>query len=80
MITVNVGLYGPLRHHFPDVDLGEHIAVELPNGATIGVLVEKLKLPADQVKVIFVNHTIREESYPLEDGDRVGIFPPVGGG
>lgn len=80
MITVHVGLYGPLRHHFPDAELGEHVEVEMPDGATIGELVDKLALPADQVKVVFVNHRIRGEGHVLQDGDRVGIFPPVGGG
>jgi sulfur-carrier protein len=80
MITVNVRLFGPLRQAYPDVDLGEPMAVELPEGSTIGRLVEQLLLPADQVKVVFVNHTIREDSYELQEGDRVAVFPPVGGG
>jgi molybdopterin synthase sulfur carrier subunit len=80
MITVDVRLYGPLREVFPDVGLGEHIEVELPDGATVGQLVEKLQLPADQVKVVFVNHTVQEHGRKLEDGDRVAVFPPVGGG
>jgi molybdopterin converting factor small subunit len=54
--------------------------VELPEGATVGDLVEYLHLPADQVKVVFVNNVIREAEYPLADGDELGIFPPVGGG
>jgi molybdopterin synthase sulfur carrier subunit len=80
MIHVDVRLYGPLRQVFPDVGLGEQMEVELPDGATVGQLVEMLQLPADQVKVIFVNHTVREHEHTLEDGDRVAVFPPVGGG
>jgi molybdopterin converting factor small subunit len=80
MITVNVRLFGPLRQTYPDVELGEPMEVELPEGATIGRLIEQLRLPADQVKVVFVKHTIQEDSYELEEGDRVAVFPPVGGG
>ena len=80
MITVNVGVFGPLREAFPDLALGENLEVELPDGTTVGELVERLELPVDQVKVVFVNHRIRQDEYKLEDGDRVGIFPPVGGG
>jgi molybdopterin synthase sulfur carrier subunit len=80
MVIVDVRLYGPLREVIPGVALGERMEVELPNGATVGQLVEKLGLPADQVKVVFVNHTVREEGHELEDGDRVAVFPPVGGG
>jgi molybdopterin synthase sulfur carrier subunit len=80
MITIRVGLYGPLRQAFPEVELGEHMVVEVPDGATVGQLVGQLQLPVDQVKVIFVNHRIQEVGYVLGDGDRVAVFPPVGGG
>jgi molybdopterin synthase sulfur carrier subunit len=80
MITVDVRLYGPLREGFPDAGLGEHMGIELPDGATVGQLVEKLHLPADQVRVVFVNHAVRENDHKLENGDRVAVFPPVGGG
>jgi sulfur-carrier protein len=80
MIRVNVGVFGPLRETFPDLALGESLEVELPDGTTVGELVERLELQADQVKVVFVNHRIRQDGYELQDGDRVGIFPPVGGG
>jgi len=54
--------------------------VELPDGATVGQLIEHLRLPADEVKVIFVNGIVRGEEHALSDGDKVGVFPPVGGG
>jgi molybdopterin converting factor small subunit len=80
MITVQVGVFGPLRDAFPDLALGESLEVDLPDGTTVGELVKQLELPADQVKVVFVNHRIRQDETKLENGDRVGIFPPVGGG
>jgi molybdopterin converting factor small subunit len=54
--------------------------VELPDGATVGQLIEHLRLPADEVKVTFVNGIVRGEEHSLSDGDKVGVFPPVGGG
>jgi molybdopterin converting factor small subunit len=54
--------------------------VELPDGATVGQLVQHLGLPADHVRVAFVNGIARDDSHPLADGDEVGLFPPVGGG
>ena len=46
----------------------------------MGQLIEHLHLPADEVKVVFVNGIVRGEEYVLSDGDEVGVFPPVGGG
>lgn len=80
MITVHAKLFAILRRHYPHLGIGEPMPVELPEGATVGDLVEHLRLPADQVKVVFVNNVIREAEHPLADGDELGIFPPVGGG
>ena len=80
MITVHVKLFASLRHRFPGLGIGEMMAVELPDGATAGQLVEQLDLPRDLVKIIFVNHTIRKENHRLLAGDTIAIFPPVGGG
>ena len=80
MITVHVRLFATLRRHYPHLGLGEAMAVELPQGATVAQLIAHLRLPADQVKIVFVNGIVREEDHPLADGGKVGIFPPVGGG
>ncbi len=80
MITVRVKLYATLRDQFPGLGIGEAMAVTLPAGATVGQLIRQLALPHDQIKVLFVNHVICGEDHPLEAGDAVAIFPPVGGG
>jgi molybdopterin converting factor small subunit len=80
MIRIDVRLFATLRREFPHLGAGESLSVELPEDATVGQLVRELKLPEEQVKVVFVNGTVRKEDYGLTDGDEVGIFPPVGGG
>ena len=80
MITVHVRLYATLRRYRPGLGLGEAEAVELAEGTTLGQLIQQLDLPEDEVKVVFVNGISREIDHVLADGDRVGIFPPVGGG
>ncbi len=52
----------------------------LPQGDTVGDLARRLSLPPEHVKLIFVNGVRRDADTRLHDGDRVGIFPPVGGG
>ncbi|HHS98316.1 MAG TPA: MoaD/ThiS family protein [Chloroflexi bacterium] len=79
-ITVHVKLFATLRRYFPELGIGETMEVRLPKGATVGDLVHHLRIPADHVKVVFVNGIVRDEAHPLADGDEVGIFPPVGGG
>jgi len=80
MITVNVKLFATLRRHYPHLGIGEPMPVELPEGTTVGQLIEHLRLPADEVKVVFANGLVQGGESVLNDGDEVGIFPPVGGG
>ncbi len=49
-------------------------------GTTILSLIEKLGIPANQAKLIFINGVKSELTTSLHGGERVGIFPPVGGG
>jgi sulfur-carrier protein len=80
MMVVFVKLFATLRHLRPGLGIGEAFAVELPKGSTIGQLVTQLKLPEEEVKLVFVNGIVREWDYVLVAGDELGIFPPVGGG
>jgi sulfur-carrier protein len=49
-------------------------------GATVLSLIENLGIPAKQAKLVFINGVKCELTTPLRGGERVGIFPPVGGG
>ncbi len=55
-------------------------AFPITAGETVAGLIDRLGIPAEEVKIVFVNGVTVELSRPLADGDRVGIFPPVGGG
>jgi molybdopterin converting factor small subunit len=79
-MIVHVKLFATLRRHYPDLKIGEAMPVELPEEATIGDLIKQLRLPKEQVKVVFVNAVVRSREHVLADGDEVGVFPPVGGG
>jgi molybdopterin synthase sulfur carrier subunit len=80
MITVQVKLFATLRQRYPHLGIGEPMAVELPDGTAVEQLLAQLRIPAGEVKIVFVNHVVRDGGHQLADGDAVGIFPPVGGG
>ncbi len=79
-MIVHVKLFATLRRRYPQLGIGETMPVEVSDGATIGQLIEHLHLPAEEVKVVFVNGIVREEEHMLDDGDELGVFPAVGGG
>jgi molybdopterin converting factor small subunit len=39
-----------------------------------------LGVPLEEVQLVFVNGTKKEMDTVLTGGERVGVFPPVGGG
>ncbi len=49
-------------------------------GTTIEKLMTDLDVKKELVKLIFINGKQENINYQLKNGDRVGIFPPVGGG
>ena len=49
-------------------------------GETVLDLTKRLGIPLEEIKLVFVNGAAVSLDAVLSDGDRVGIFPPVGGG
>jgi molybdopterin converting factor small subunit len=49
-------------------------------GTSIRNLLEKLNIPQEKAKLIFIDGIKANLSSTLDGGERVGIFPPVGGG
>jgi molybdopterin converting factor small subunit len=49
-------------------------------GLSIQSLLEQLNVPPEKAKLIFVNGVKADLTESLTGGERVGIFPPVGGG
>jgi sulfur-carrier protein len=79
-MKIQLKLYGTLRRLSPGGQAGFPIELDLPEGSTIQDLIDHLQIPAEETKVAFVNSLIRDNTYRLEPGDKIGIFPPVGGG
>lgn len=79
-MVVEVALFASLASFQPDGLPGRHARpIEFPEGFRISDVIEMLALP-DEPRVIFVNGRHAEEGAELADGDRLAIFPPVGGG
>lgn len=73
---ITVKLFATLRAYAPQN--AERFPIS--PGTTVADVVRALKIPETDAKLIFINSVRRDRETPLEDGDRLGIFPPVGGG
>jgi len=79
-MQVRVKLYASLSRYYGNVTAGVPFEIDLSESATISDLVNRLKLPRQEVKLFFVKGRARSIDWPLEPGDEVGIFPLIGGG
>jgi molybdopterin converting factor small subunit len=83
-VRVSVKLYALLRKHHPGPNRSVPLEVELPSGATVQDLAnhlgETIGIPVAIVKSVFVNNQAGSLATVLNDGDQVGLFPPVVGG
>jgi molybdopterin converting factor small subunit len=52
---------------------------DVSEGAQVGELIQKLDIPDEQVKIVFINGRKGDPSTVLKEGDRVGLAPAVGG-
>ena len=76
MIKINLKLFVTLQKYLPE--FSEQF--KIPKKTTIDKLIKILGIPKNMVKIIFINGIQKKTDYILKNNDRVGMFPPVGGG
>ena len=76
MVQVQVHVYAVLRTY---VGGAPSVAAEIQAGQTVQQLLEQLHIPLDQTRILFVNNRAAKLDQPLCDGDRIAVFPAIGG-
>jgi sulfur-carrier protein len=80
-MKIQLNLFASLTRFLPDPEsTGFSNLVEIEEGTTIEALLDHLKIPREQPKIIFLNGVHAETTTVLKEGDRLGVFPPLAGG
>lgn len=79
-MKVEVRLYATLRQQAPAEAVKGIVAITLPEESTVIELLNYIKIDPAEVHMIMVNGKGSELDTVLHDNDRIGLFPPVGGG
>lgn len=79
-MRIRVNLFATLARFKPDTAGEGPWDMECREGTTVADLLGLLNIPSDKARIIFVNNIHAKKETVLKEGDRVGIFPPVGGG
>lgn len=78
-MKVEVRLFAQFRELGPREGSGV-FPVDLPEGSSGNNLIDQLRIPRNRPIILMLNGRREPESTPLTDGDRIALFPPVGGG
>jgi molybdopterin synthase sulfur carrier subunit len=76
MIKINLKLFATLSKYIPE----NSECFELSENTSVEKLISDLGIEDGLVKLIFVNGRKQDGKYLLKNSDRLGLFPPVGGG
>ncbi len=76
MIKIDLNLFVTLSKYLPE----DSDCFEVSDNTSVEKLISDLGIEQGSVKLIFVNGKKQDHSYVLKNGDRLGLFPPVGGG
>jgi sulfur carrier protein ThiS len=79
-MLVRVKLFTSLADYVPGIKPGEPFEVRVQDSATLSDLLNQLKLPQEEAKLLFVNGLAKSPDYLLQNNDEVGIFTLIGGG
>ena len=80
-MRVKVRLYATFSKFSPSQRAGDPFDVEFEDSASMVDLIRKLGIPEREVHLTIVNgRIIHDRLQALQEGDRVALFPPVGGG
>lgn len=77
-MKVMVELFGDLRKYLPPGV--EQLNMELEEGATVGDLIRRIELERGEIWGISIDGMLVNRQMKLADGNRVLLFPPIGGG
>ena len=75
MISVEVSLFATLQNN-----RFQHAEITLEDGASMMDLISHLNIPQKEVGILVVNRKDASFDQALNNGDRVTIIPPIGGG
>jgi molybdopterin converting factor small subunit len=79
-VEVEVHLFANLADYAPPGARGRPVRVDVPEGATVGELLHRLRIPDETARLLLVNGHDADPSEQLHPDDVVAVLPPLVGG
>jgi molybdopterin converting factor small subunit len=78
-MRIEVRLYATLRRYAPSAAEGV-LNVDVPAGSKASDVIARIRVNADEVHIVMINGVSSPPDQVLAEGDRLGLFPAIGGG
>ena len=75
-VNIQIKLHASLSRFTPEFADCYPIAA----GTTVNCLLKQLSVPIEEVNLIFINSKLGNLDSTLDDGEKLSVFPPLGGG
>lgn len=79
-MRILVKLSTTLRDYVPGYDPESGLGLDIPEGESVAGVAHRLNMPLEEIKIIMINGRQYGADHTLRDGDRLALFPAVGGG
>ncbi len=79
-MLIEVRLYATLRRQAPAAAAAGVFPVDVPAGSTVADLLRIINVAPAEVHILMVNGASATVEHVLSAGDRLGLFPAIGGG
>ena len=79
-MPIKVLLSSTLRRSVSGYDPVKGINLTESREITVKDLCKKINVPVNKVKIVIIDGKIESTDYILKGNERVGLFPPLGGG
>ena len=80
-MRIEVRLYATLADAYSNRAAGLPQFFTVKDKTTLRDLFQRLHIPVQHVQLAIINgRVVHEYSEPLAEGDRIALFPPIGGG
>jgi sulfur carrier protein ThiS len=79
-MKLTVKLFATFKAYLPGDISGHTCAIEFDANPTVEEVLNQLRIPEGDHKVVLVNGTMTNADQVLREGDVISVFPPIAGG
>ncbi len=79
-MALKIFLSSTLRQYISGYNPSEGAEFSLNRKTTVSELCKLMNIPMAKIKIVMVNGKSQPFDYELQGDERIGLFPPVGGG